>query len=67
MRIVKSILLSSIAMGAFMPVMAYAQNAAEEAASEGGEIIVTARRQSERLQDVPASIMLPDSHNLHPA
>jgi iron complex outermembrane receptor protein len=56
MRIVKSILLSSIAMGAFMPVMAYAQNAAEEAASEGGEIIVTARRQSERLQDVPASI-----------
>jgi iron complex outermembrane recepter protein len=55
MRIVKTILLSSIAMVALAPSMAFGQTAEEEA--RGGEdIIVTARRQEERLQDVPASV-----------
>ncbi len=53
MRITKLILTSSLAaMAVTMPAMA--QDAEEGA--EGEEIIVTARRQSERLQDVPASV-----------
>lgn len=53
-------LLSSSAMGLLLSIAvpAFAQDAAQavEPESEGDAIIVTARRQNERLQDVPASI-----------
>ena len=51
----RSLLFASIAFSSFAATPAVAQDAAEEA-SEGEEIIVTARRQDERLQDVPASV-----------
>ena len=57
MRMTKTILMSTIAAMAWTATPALAQDAApadEEA--EAGEIIVTARRQSERLIDVPASV-----------
>ena len=53
-------LLSSSAMGLLLSIAmpAFAQDAAQavEPEAEGDAIIVTARRQNERLQDVPASI-----------
>ncbi|MGB5076405.1 MAG: TonB-dependent receptor [Sphingorhabdus sp.] len=55
MRITKAILLSSIAVAGIHTAPAFAQEAEEEAMA-GDEIIVTARRQSERLIDVPASV-----------
>ena len=55
MRRKKFYLASSIAAAALVSPSAYAQDA-EEGASSGDEIIVTARRQQERLQDVPASV-----------
>ncbi len=51
----RSLLFASIAFSTFTAIPAYAQDASE-GASEGEEIIVTARRQDERLQDVPASV-----------
>ena len=54
MRIGKSALLSSIAVSVLIPTTAFAQNAEEGVEAE--EIIVTARRQNERLVDVPASV-----------
>ena len=54
MRIGKSALLSSIAVSVLVPSTAFAQ-AAEEGV-EAEEIIVTARRGSELIQDVPASV-----------
>jgi iron complex outermembrane recepter protein len=54
MRTTKTLLMSSIAAMAITSVPAFAQ-AAEESAGEG-DIIVTARRQNERLIDVPASV-----------
>ena len=55
MRITKVILLSSIAAISVTPAPSLAQDAEGEDAA-GDEIIVTARRQSERLIDVPASV-----------
>ena len=54
MRKIKTILLGSIALGAFAT-PAFAQDA-PDGAENNDEIIVTARRQNERLQDVPASV-----------
>jgi iron complex outermembrane recepter protein len=51
----RSILLASIAICTVPITPSFAQDASEEAV-EGEEIIVTARRQDERLQDVPASV-----------
>jgi iron complex outermembrane receptor protein len=51
----KSALFASIATVALTAFPAYAQDAAEEG-SGSDEIIVTARRQNERLADVPASV-----------
>ena len=59
MRIGKSALLSSIAVSVLVPTTAFAQ-AAEEGV-EAEEIIVTARRQNERLVDVPASVTVIDA------
>jgi iron complex outermembrane recepter protein len=56
MRTFKSVLLGSIAACAMAPLPAFAQAAEEAAEADEGEIIVTARRQNERLQDVPASV-----------
>ncbi len=57
MRKFKSVLLGSIAACAIAPLPALAQTAEDVAeAEEGKVIIVTARRQNERLQDVPASV-----------
>jgi iron complex outermembrane recepter protein len=56
MRNFKTVLLGSIAACAMSSVPAFAQTADEAEASDEGEIIVTARRQNERLQDVPASV-----------
>ena len=51
----KMALLSGLALAAMTnPTVAYAQ--ADTGAAEGGDIIVTARRTEERLQDVPISI-----------
>lgn len=54
MRATKIILFGSIAATAFASAPSWAQAAAEEATSD--DIIVTARRQNERLIDVPASV-----------
>jgi iron complex outermembrane receptor protein len=62
MRIIKSALLTSIAAGALLPTVAFAQDAEEAVA--GDEIIVTARRQNERLIDVPASVSVIDADAL---
>ncbi len=62
MRIIKSALLTSIAAGALFPTTAFAQDAEEAVASD--EIIVTARRQNERLIDVPASVSVLDADSL---
>jgi iron complex outermembrane receptor protein len=51
----RSMLFASIAISGLFAFPAFAQDAAD-GASEGEEIIVTARRQDERLQDVPASV-----------
>jgi iron complex outermembrane recepter protein len=53
MRSIKTVLLGSIALSG-LTAPAIAQDAAEGV--EEAEIIVTARRQNERLQDVPASV-----------
>ena len=55
MRITKTVLLGSIAFIGMNSAPAVAQEA-EEGAEASDEIIVTARRQSERLIDVPASV-----------
>ena len=62
MRITKSALLTSIAFAAMLPSTAFAQDAEDGAESE--EIIVTARRQNERLVDVPASVSVIDADSL---
>lgn len=62
MRIGKSALLSSIAISVLWPSTAFAQ--ATDESAEGEEIIVTARRQSERLVDVPASVSVIDADAL---
>jgi iron complex outermembrane receptor protein len=62
MRITKSALLASIAVSAMLPTTAFAQDAGDGA--EGEEIIVTARRQNERLVDVPASVSVLDADSL---
>ena len=55
MSITKFLIMSSVAASALLPMSAFAQSAAESA--EGSEeIIVTARRQDEKLRDVPASV-----------
>lgn len=54
MRATKIILLGSIAVSALVSTSAWAQAAAEGEGEE--DIIVTARRQNERLIDVPASV-----------
>jgi len=61
MRAIKSLLFASIALSPVMAAPVLAQDApdAQEAAGETedeGTIFVTARRQNERLQDVPASV-----------
>ncbi len=58
MRASKLCLLSAVALAAFvqMPSVALAQDAGEDTASPDEGIIVTARRQNERLLDVPASV-----------
>ncbi len=54
---VKSALLAATALGMGYAAPAFAQAAADEAAeATGNDIIVTARRVEERLQDVPISI-----------
>ncbi len=55
MRTTKAILMGSFVMLAVTAMPAFAQSAENESA-EGGDIIVTARRQNERLVDVPASV-----------
>ena len=48
---------SSFLAGMFMPSLVYAQStSASPADSESGDIIVTAQRRAERLQDVPVSV-----------
>lgn len=64
MGITKSALLTSIAVCALLPTTAFAQDAAEGAEAGGEEIIVTARRQNERLIDVPASVSVIDADAL---
>jgi iron complex outermembrane receptor protein len=55
MRITRFILSSSLVALAVTGMPAFAQDAEEDGA-DSGDIIVTARRQNERLQDVPASV-----------
>ena len=56
MRITRLLLSASAASFIFGAVPAFAQQQAGEGAGEVDAIIVTARRQNERLQDVPASV-----------
>jgi iron complex outermembrane recepter protein len=62
MGITKSALLTSIAISTLLPMAAFAQEANDGV--EGEEIIVTARRQNERLVDVPASVSVLDADSL---
>ena len=62
MGITKRALLTSIAASALLPATAFAQDAGDGA--ESPEIIVTARRQNERLVDVPASVSVLDADSL---
>ena len=62
MGITKSALLASIAASAMLPTTTFAQDAEDGASVE--EIIVTARRQNERLVDVPASVSVLDADSL---
>ncbi|OYU33699.1 TonB-dependent receptor [Novosphingobium sp. PASSN1] len=55
MRITKYLILSSVAVSALAPMSAFAQAAPQEAANSE-EIVVTARREDEKLKDVPASV-----------
>ena len=55
MRITKFLIMSSVAASALVPVAAFAQ-AAPQAAAPSDEIVVTARREDEKLKDVPASV-----------
>ncbi|WP_295528434.1 TonB-dependent receptor [Novosphingobium sp. Chol11] len=55
MSITKFLIMSSVAASALMPMAAAAQTATEPAAGSE-EIVVTARRQDEKLKDVPASV-----------
>jgi len=64
MAITKSALLTSIAVCALFPAIAFAQDAGQGAETGGDEIIVTARRQNERLIDVPASVSVIDADAL---
>jgi len=65
----KSLLLCGAAAGTLLANCAYAQSAAPETAAPGGrvegnEIVVTARRTSERLQDVPVAVTVFGGANL---
>lgn len=62
MRFTKSALLVSIAATTLVPGIAFAQEA--EDVTESEEIIVTARRQNERLVEVPASVSVIDADSL---
>ena len=55
MSITKFLIMSSVSVSALLPMSAFAQSA-EEPAAASEEIIVTARRQDEKLRDVPASV-----------
>jgi iron complex outermembrane recepter protein len=54
----KRLLASAAVMAMAMPFAAFAQDAQADGASEAGDIIVTARRADERLQDVPVSVQV---------
>ena len=56
MNLHKLLVLSSVATAALLPMPALAQSAQSASDDIGSEIVVTARRQDEKLQDVPASI-----------
>lgn len=62
MRLTKNTLLASIAVSTLIPGIAQAQEA--EDGAEAQEIIVTARRQNERLVEVPASVSVIDAESL---
>jgi len=55
MSITKFLIMSSVAASALVPMSAFAQAAVAPAAN-AEEIVVTARRQDEKLKDVPASV-----------
>ena len=57
-------MLAACAVGALNAAPAFAQDTADEASSSGNDIIVTARRVEERLQDVPISITVLSSEAL---
>ena len=56
MRLVVSSAMAAIVFAASGPAFAQGARAAAEASDSSGDIIVTAQRRSEKLQDVPASI-----------
>jgi len=60
----KSVLLAATALSMGVAMPAWAQGNAEETASSSSDIIVTARRSEERLQDVPISITVLDNETL---
>lgn len=57
-------LATATALAVVLATPAYAQGTSEEGASASGDIIVTARRSEERLQDVPISITVLDQETL---
>jgi iron complex outermembrane receptor protein len=60
----KRLLASAAVMAMAMPFTAFAQDAQADGASEAGDIIVTARRADERLQDVPVSVQVVSGDSL---
>jgi iron complex outermembrane receptor protein len=61
----RTMLMLSVCSAVFaMPTKVYAQDAVETAAVSDGDIVVTARRREERLQDVPIAITAVSQANL---
>lgn len=61
---VKTALLTATALSMFHVAPAFAQATAEDEPASGNDIIVTAQRQEQRLQDVPISITVLDANEL---
>lgn len=63
-RLIRSVSLAAVTLLSSVPAMAQSADEQAEQASAPGEIIVTAQRRSERLQDVPVSVTAVTSESL---
>jgi iron complex outermembrane recepter protein len=59
------LLVATTALASAMPAYAQSAAAADEASADNGDIIVTARRSDEKLQDVPVSVQVVTGDTIH--